>query len=82
MLDLNTLEDVLSPIVNPGGWAGTPGSVVVNAEDLPILRAQLELKLKMAQTAEEMSKVVMRNVQERLEDIAEVEQILADRQEQ
>ncbi|MFF5793728.1 hypothetical protein ACFY5D_16910 [Paeniglutamicibacter sp. NPDC012692] len=66
-------------MVNPVDWAANQETLVVNAEDLPLLRQHLELKLKMAEATGAAANVVMRKVQESLADVATVEKILAER---
>jgi hypothetical protein len=52
--------------------------LVLNAEDLPLLKRELELKLKMAQFAEEASIKAKQQVEAQLQDVAYAEQRLAE----
>jgi hypothetical protein len=51
---------------------------VLDAEDLPLLRQQLELKLKVLDVAEQTTAVARRQAQAQLEDVGMVEQKLQD----
>jgi len=59
--------------------AGIEERYVLDAEDLPLLRQQLELKLKALELAEQTSVAARRKTEAHLQDVGVVEQKLRER---